>query len=96
MAIQLPRNLWAFLAVSGLLLTTSSCVDNAYDLDDIDSEYEIKVTDLTLPVKLDAFELSSVFNLDDESVIKDIDGVYAVNIDGEFHSDEYSPRVWNL
>ncbi|MDE6080067.1 MAG: hypothetical protein K2G35_08400 [Duncaniella sp.] len=88
MAIQLPRNLWAFLAVSGLLLTTSSCVDNAYDLDDIDSEYEIKVTDLTLPVKLDAFELSSVFNLDDESVIKDIDGVYAVNIDGEFHSDE--------
>ncbi|MDE6555462.1 MAG: hypothetical protein K2K55_00690 [Duncaniella sp.] len=64
-----------------------SCVDDKYDLDDIDKDYEIKVDDLVLPVKLDAFELSSVFNLDDNSVIKELGDEYAVVFDGEFKSD---------
>lgn len=68
-------------------LAMTGCVDDAYDLENINTDVEVKVNDLVVPIKLDAITLSNAFDLDDESVIKEINGEYAVVVDGDFHSD---------
>lgn len=78
-----------FLSISVLSgLMMAGCVDDAYDLDDINTDIEVKVKDLVVPVNLDAITLSNVFDLDPESVIKEINGEYAVVVDGNFKSDK--------
>ncbi len=64
----------------------TSCVDDAYDLENINTDIEVKVNDLVIPVNLDDITLSNAFDLDPESVIKEIDGQYAVEVNGEFSS----------
>lgn len=73
------------VAVSCLPLT--GCFDDSYDLEDIDTTAKIKVNNLVIPVNLDEITLSNIFDLDEESVVKDIDGIYAVSVDGDFSSD---------
>ena len=68
--------------------TFSSCVDDKYDLSDIDTTVLVKVNDLTVPIKLDAIELKSILEEGDE--IKIIDGQYAITEDGDFESAEIS------
>lgn len=75
--------------LSALLLT--GCVDNDYDLSNVDKTTEIKIKDLVLPVNLDAVLLDDIIDLDDESKIKTvtINGkeIYAVSETGTFSSD---------
>lgn len=84
----MPKSLKPLAYSAGILsiLTLAGCVDDNYDLSDIDGDIEVKVNDLTVPIRLDAIRLSKVFNLDPESVIKEIDGQYAVVVDGRFES----------
>ena len=76
--------------ISALLLL-SGCIDDNYDLSDIDKTTQINVKDLVLPVNIDAIELSQIINLAEDSKIKviTIDGkeVYAVTQTGDFNSD---------
>lgn len=74
-------------ALPGTMILTG-CMDDKYDLSDIDTTIGVQVNDLTIPVNLDAITLSSIFDLDDESVLKEVDGNYAVLIDGDFHSSD--------
>ncbi len=74
------------VAVASMPLT--ACIDDNYDLSDIDTTAEIKVNNLVVPVNLDEITLSNVFDLDDESVVKEVDGIYAVLVDGEFKSED--------
>ncbi len=67
-------------------VTFTSCVDDAYDLENINTDIEVKVNDLIVPVNLDAITLSNVFDLDPESVIKEIDDQYVIIVDGDFAS----------
>ena len=67
-----------------------SCVDNKYDLGDIDTNVAFNVTDLTVPVNLDAITLKSVLDLDDDDIVKEYNGEYAVVKKGEFHSNPVS------
>lgn len=83
------------LSFAMVTLVTASvmtgCVDDAYDLDDIDTTVEVKINDLTIPVNFDEIELSSVFDIDDEnSSIKTIDGAYAFVVEGDFASDRFT------
>ena len=64
----------------------SSCVDDNYDLSDIDTTVRVNVNDLTVPVKLDEILLSSIIEEGDR--IKVVNGEYAVTEDGEFESKE--------
>lgn len=72
------------------LILLTGCVDNSYDLDNINTDVEVKINNLTIPVNLDAIELSSAFDLDDESAIKEIksdeNGYYTVAKDGDFYA----------
>lgn len=71
-------------AIAGSILT--SCVDNNYDLSDIDSTVRVDIKDLTIPIKLDDILLSSI--IDESDQLKAIDGQYVVTQDGRFNSSE--------
>lgn len=77
---------------AALAMTAVSCVDNNYDLSDIDTTTRITVNDLVLPVNIDAITLDDLFDLKEDSKIKrlTIDGkeFYALSETGTFSSNE--------
>lgn len=81
---SIRQSLMSISVLTGLLMT--GCVDDAYDLEDINTDIEVKVNNLVVPINLDAITLSNAFDLDPESVIKEINGEYAVVVDGDFES----------
>lgn len=78
-------------AAISVAIGTSGCIENGYDLSDIDTTTEIKVKDLVLPVNLDPVELSDIITIEEDGKIKtvNINGkeFYAVEETGSFHSD---------
>jgi len=77
-------------------LPLTACFDDNYDLSDIDTTAEIRVNNLVVPVNLDEITLSNVFDLEEGSVVKEIDGIYAVLVDGEFKSEEIKVNAVKL
>ena len=77
-----------YLALTALCVAalSSSCIDDDYDLANIDSTVRVEVKDLTVPVNIDKVTLKSIFNLGEDSKVKEINGVYAVVESGEFNS----------
>lgn len=73
--------------VSLMALSLLTCVDNAYDLSDIDSTIGVKVNDLVIPLNIDAIMLQNILNLEDDSQIKEINGEYAFLEEGSFKSN---------
>ncbi|MDE5807745.1 MAG: hypothetical protein K2H76_06475 [Muribaculaceae bacterium] len=73
-------------------LLLSGCIDNKYDLSDIDKTTQINVNDLVIPVNVDAVKLDDIITIDDDSKIKivNLNGteVYAVSETGDFNSDD--------
>ena len=68
-----------------------SCVDNAYDLSDIDTTVRVDVNSLVIPINLDEIQLKSIFDIDTEdpdAKVKLIDGQYVVLVDGTFDSQD--------
>lgn len=69
----------------------TGCVDNDYDLSDIDKTTQIKINDLTLPINLDKITLNDIIDTDGSEIkIVNLDGkeVYAVSQQGSFESDK--------
>ncbi|MDE7409901.1 MAG: hypothetical protein K2N09_07750, partial [Muribaculaceae bacterium] len=80
--------------VNGLLSLTAvtmmtGCVDDKYDLSDIDTTSRFTVDNLTVPVNLSEIKLKNVVNLDDNENISTIDGVYAISKDGSISPTEF-------
>lgn len=79
------------LSAAVLLTAASSCVDNAYDLSDIDTTSRFNAKDLVIPMNIDQITLDQVLDLDDDSEVKTIvqngKKIYAVQKDGTFKSD---------
>lgn len=72
-------------------MTLSGCIDNNYDLSDIDKTTQISVNDLTLPINLDVVKLNDIIDTDGSEIkIVNLNGkeVYAVSQTGDFESDE--------
>lgn len=73
----------ALLAASGLIV--GGCVDEAYDLDNLDTTMRIEVKDLVLPLNLEPVEFSSVIDLtDNDCVTVDDNGDYVLSKSGDF------------
>lgn len=87
----MKRSLFKACVPLGTLLLLSGCIDNDYDLSDIDKTTQINVNDLVIPVNIDAIELSDIIEIKDDSKIKIVDyngqSIYAVTQSGEFNSD---------
>ncbi len=80
-------------------IALTSCVDDKYDLSDVDTTAKISVENLTLPVNIDPITLKSIINLDTENpdaALKEIDGVYAVLKGGTFSSSNISIEAVTL
>lgn len=71
----------------GALCLLSACVDDKYDLSDLDTNVELKVTDLTVPVNMDPIQLKNVFDIKEGDRVQVVDGRYAVVETGEFDTD---------
>lgn len=63
-----------------------SCINDDYDLSDIDSTVQVTVSGLSVPINVDEITLEAVLDLDDDSRIKNVNGEYAVVEDGTFSS----------
>lgn len=72
-------------AVGAMLL--SGCVDDSYDLENIDTTSRIEVKDLTLPLNLTPVQLDDLIDLSSEECIKEINGEYVLIKSGNFSSD---------
>lgn len=73
------------------MLVLAGCIDDHYDLSDIDTTSQFRVTDLQLPLNLSPITLGDIISLDDDSRIKvvTVDGseIYALTESGSFSSD---------
>lgn len=84
--------LTAVVALTAASVLTG-CIDNAYDLSDIDTTSEIKFNDLTLPINLDPVVLSDIITLDnsDDDKVKEVtingNTFFALEESGTFCSD---------
>lgn len=79
------------LAGMASCLALTACVDDKYDLSDVDTTAKFQVNDLTIPLSLDEITLKSIFDLnedDPDATIKLVDGKYAVVRTGTFGSSE--------
>lgn len=80
-----------FIMGAACCMALTGCIDNNYDLSDIDTTSEFQVKDLVLPVQLDPVTLSDIINVKDGDQIKEvtINGktFFAVEETGEFESD---------
>ena len=81
----------AVFAIAALFC--GSCVNNSYDLSDIDTTAKVQVKDLVIPINLDAVNLDKVIDLNDDSQLQEVTDpltgqkIYAVVKDGSFSSD---------
>lgn len=76
------------LAGAVTMTAMTGCVDNDYDLSDIDTTVQLQVKDLTLPINFDPIQLKSILKPSDDSSIKEFDGEYAVVQNGTITSNE--------
>jgi hypothetical protein len=85
------RNL-LLLASAATIAFTTSCVDDSYNLSDLDTTVGISVNDLTIPLNVDSVVLDKVLELEDGSQIKKqvVNGkeIYAIVEEGTFKSDK--------
>ncbi len=87
------RSLYVKAAVTATwLIALSACVDDGYDLSNIDTTSRFRVDELVIPMNLDVITLNSVIEIDEESKIQiytapDGSKYYAVNESGSFNSN---------
>lgn len=87
------------LAMLGVL---TGCVDNKYDLSDIDTTSRVNVNNLVVPMKLDNIVLNDIIKIDEndpdgEIKIMEVDGkkIYAVSQMGDISSDPIKINGFN-
>lgn len=85
-----------FLAtIVAMALSFSSCIDDDYDLSDIDTTAEFQVKDLVLPVNIDEIKLQSIIEVSEGGQIKIVNDEYIFVQDGEYESSDVSiPQVY--
>ena len=64
------------MLVAPLLL--SGCIDDDYDLSDIDGTVELQVKDLTIPMNLDDIKLTNNIEIRENGQIKIVDDKYVI------------------
>ena len=67
------QHYWLTGLSSLVLIAATSCVDNAYDLSDIDTTARLQVKELVVPMNIDKATLDQVLDLDDDSEVKKIE-----------------------
>lgn len=74
------------LLMGGVLLT--GCIDEDYDLSNIDTTAELQVKDLVLPINVDEIAMNQFVSIADTGRIQVINGEYVLIDSGTYESDE--------
>lgn len=77
-----------------IALSLTACVDDKYDLTDIDTTSRVTVNNLTVPINLESIKLDNVIDMDDNENIKtltDANGnkYYALQEEGDFNTSSF-------
>lgn len=83
----MKMSLFTVAAASVAAIALTGCVDDDYDLSDIDSTAQFTMKDLVLPLNLDDITLSDVLDLEEGSRIQVVNGEYVLMEDGTFASE---------
>lgn len=97
---------WPLLLIGPMVLF-SSCIDDGYDLANIDDSVQVKVNELVVPLNLDALKLDKLIDPEEgDQIIKTVDPatgktIYALVGDGEFNvssdiSIDFQPLSTNI
>lgn len=80
------------IGLPAMLLSMSlmGCVDDNYDLSDIDMTVGLQVKDLVIPVNVDDVTLKTIFNIEGDGHVQVVDGDYVLLENGEFSSEGIS------
>lgn len=81
----LLRSAMAML-IGGIVVT--GCIDDNYDLSDIDTTTELQVKNLVLPLDIDEISMENIVQIEDTGMVKVINGEYVVLDSGTYQSDE--------
>lgn len=90
--IKVLKNYGFLLALLLGMQMLSSCIDENYDLDNIDTTVQVGVKDLVIPINFDAITLDKVMDFEDNGQVKTIidpatgEPMYAVYQEGTFSS----------
>lgn len=79
----------AALPLTAAALMLTGCVDDSYDLTDIDTTSRITVKDLTIPINLGEIYLKNVLDLDDNENITIEGEKYCIKKEGNIETDEF-------
>lgn len=90
----MKHSVLCYAVATAVAIFVTSCVDDDYDLTDIDSTVRLQVKELTIPVTLDPIEMSTVLSESDN--IKIVNGAYAVSETGRFTSSPVKINSINL
>lgn len=72
----------------GFLCFLPGCIDDNYDLSDIDTTSKININNLTLPINIAPVELQSIFDIKEGDKIQVVDGQYAILENGTFQTNQ--------
>lgn len=90
----MKHSVLCYAVATAVAIFVTSCVDDDYDLTDIDSTVRLQVKELTIPVTLDPIEMSTVLSESDN--IKIVNGAYSVSETGRFTSSPVKINSINL
>lgn len=68
--------------------TITSCIDDNYDLSDIDKTVRVDVNQLIVPINIDAIKLDNIIDIKEGDRLQIYDGQYCVIENGEFNSSD--------
>lgn len=79
-----------YVAPVAMMAVMTACIDDNYDLSDVDTTVKVGVDQLVIPVNIDEISMKQIINLHEDDIVKVVDGNYAIVKNGTFVSDHIS------
>ena len=86
--MNFKRFLLPSIAVAMGLCAFTSCIDENYDLSNVDTTAELQVKDLVLPINIDEIAMNQFVSIEDTGHIKVINGEYVLIDSGTYQTDD--------
>lgn len=83
---MMKKQIMRAMCLAAIASTAWSCIDDKYDLSDIDTTVRVDVDNLVIPVNIDEIQMKSIIDLKEDGVIKIVNGQYAVVEEGPISS----------
>ncbi len=66
-----------------------SCIDDSIDLDNLNKDYEVKVNNLVVPIKLDNVSLSNIIKIEDDGILRVVNDEYVLVKEGDISGEGF-------